>query len=408
MQPEHAELFHVEHYDKVTRFIELVEAGNSAAVRKFTAICNQAVRGRVHGGYSFNGAGQTGRFSSRGIQVHNIIRAPVEKGNPDRAIDAIEMVMDGASPDELRDEFGYPISRLLARLIRPTFVAPPGRMLVWADWDQIEGRALPWLAHSHSAEQKLDQYRQGIDVYSVTAADIAGCAQSDVDDAMRAALGKVPELALGFGGAVGALSAMSRSYGVTLTEDEKPLIVSRWRGLNPWAEAFWYQLRDASLAAYHQPGEWFQAGRVQYLYHPQLMYGTLICRLPDSRWLVYPQFRYELVEYENEDGTTWSRWESSFRKGYGSGSARVSLWYGMLAENITQATAASVLREALNRLDSDIDVVLHTHDEIVCECSERDVNKTRRILESAMTHSPLWADTLPLSVTVEHGPFYTK
>lgn len=408
LQPEHAELFEAEHAEEVVQFIELVEAGNSAAVRKFTAICRQAVRERVHGGYSFNGAGQTGRFSSRGIQVHNIIRAPVEKDNPDRAIDAIEMVIDGATPEALREEFGYPISRLLARLIRPTFVAPEGKVLVWSDWDQIEGRVLPWLANSPRAEAKLDIYRSGQDVYTLTAAGIAGCAKGDVTDAMRQSIGKVPELALGFGGGVGALSAMSRSYGVTLgDEDTKQRIVYGWRDNNSWAPAFWSELWDAAIAAFRNAGTWYHAGRVRYFYHPQLMHGTLICELPDLRWLVYPQFTYERVEYEDEEtGRVYHRWRASFVKGFGSGAGRVDLWYGVLAENITQAVAASMLRRALLLLD-DI-AVLHTHDEIVAEVGEADLDAARDTLEYAMTDLPEWADGLPLTVSTEHGPFYTK
>lgn len=415
IQPEHAELFHVEHYDKIVAFIEAVEAGNSAAVQKFTAITNQVTAdSRVRGGYSFNGAGQTGRFSSRGIQVHNIIRDPVDKKNRDRAIDAIEMVLDGAEPDALRDEFNYPISRLLARLIRPTMIAGEGNTLVWADWDQIEGRALPWLAKNPLAELKLDQYRQGLDVYSITAAEIAGKPVDQVTDHERQALGKVPELALGFGGAVGALTAMSRSYGVSLSEDEKVETVFRWRNANPWAMAFWNELWEAALAAYNHPGSWWHAGRVRYLYHPQLMRGTLICELPDQRWIVYPQFKREYLtdeQLEEMTGKSWERrathrWRTSYVKGYGSGSARVDLWYGVLAENITQGIAASCLRFALAQLD-DI-TVLHTHDEIVTEVGALDVAEAKATLRHAMTDLPEWADGLPLSVSVEHGPYYSK
>lgn len=407
MQPEHSELFHVEHHERVVQFIELIEAGNSAAVNKFRAISNQAYQGRVHGSYSFNGAGQTGRYSSRGVQVHNLIRAPVEKGNPDRAVDAIEAIMAEAEPDELRDEFGYPISRLLARLIRPTFIAEDGNVLVWADYDQIEGRVLPWLSASPAGNAKLDIYRSGEDVYTLTAADIAACSPLEVTDNMRQAIGKVPELALGFGGSVGALSAMSRSYGVSIPDDQKRLIVERWRAANPWAQAFWYELWEAAMQAFKSPGVWYHAGRVRYLFHPQLMKGTLICELPDGRWLVYPQFKHEQVEYEDEEtGHTIIRWRTTFVKGFGSGAGRVELWYGVLAENITQAVAASMLRIALRRLD-DI-VVLHTHDELVAEVNQRALHATVARIESEMTRLPEWAAGLPLTVSSEHGPYYTK
>ena len=418
-QPEHAARFDRDHLDRVVQFLELIEAGNSAAVRKFTAIVNQAHNDRVYGAYSFNGGGQTGRFSSRGIQVHNIIRAPVDKDNPDRAIDAIEMIMDGAEPYELQLEFGYPVSRLLARLIRPTFIAPPGKTLVWADWDQIEGRVLPWLANTDEAREKLAQYQIGVDVYSVTAARVLaqlGGEQIDsVNDTQRQIFGKVPELALGFGGSVGALSAMARGYGVALAEDQKQPIVEAWRAENAWARYFWHELWAAAMQAYQHPGRIFHVGRVRYVFVSELMAGTLVAILPDDRLLVYPQFRHERVEVEVDKPVTRarrdrtsSRWVTTYMKGFGSGAKRVELWYGTLAENVTQGTAASMLRLALTRLDPLDCVVLDTHDEIVAEVDEHKVDWMKERLREAMTELPEWAEGLPLTVSIESGAYYTK
>jgi DNA polymerase len=404
-QPEHGELFHVEHREKIVEFLELIEAGNSAAVRKFTAIFNQEIAGRIHGQYSFNGAGQTGRFSSRGVQIHNLIRDPVEKKNPDRALDAIDRILAGADPDDLVAEFGYPVSRLLARLIRPTFIAPDGRALVWADYDQIEGRVLPWLADSPQAEAKLDLYRAGIDTYKVAAMPIYGLASPDLCDDQQRQVGKVAELALGFGGAVGAFSAMSRGYGVVVPEADAAQIVTAWRIQNAWAPAFWHELWEAAISAYNAPGQWWRAGRVHYMYHP-MMRGTLICRLPSGRWLVYPQFKHEWVEYEDDDGVRQRKLRTSYVKGFGSGSARVDLWYGVLAENNTQAVAADFLRGVIVELD-DI-LVLHTHDEIVAEVDDTRIDACKKLLTETMTWLPEWAEGLPLSVSVEHGPYYTK
>lgn len=405
-QPEHAERFPEPVVEQVIQFLELVEAGNSAAVRKFTAIVNQCIDGRVHGGYSFNGAGQTGRFSSRGIQVHNIIRAPVSKADPDRAIDAMEMILDHATPELLRVEFGYPVSRLLARLIRPTFIAPPGKTLVWGDWDQIEARVLPWLSASPGGERKLELFRSGQDVYKYAAAPIFGLAEPLTATDEQRQVGKVAELALGFGGAVGAFSAMGRGYGVTVPADQVRHIVDTWRATNAWCVHFWGELWTAAMGAYKNPGVWYHAGRVKYLFHPDLMRGTLICALPDERWLVYPQFCHEWIEYENEPGEIVRRLRTSFVRGFGSGSARIDLWYGMLAENITQAYAASFLRRALVSVASVC--VLHTHDEIVCEIPTGQLEAFTEALRVFMTDLPPEAEGLPLSVTIEHGPFYTK
>lgn len=407
--PDHAALFEEDHRQKIIDFIELVEAGNSAAVNKFKAIANYAHEGRVHGQYSFNGAGQTGRFSSRGVQVHNLIRDPVKKKHPNRAVDAIEDIMDGTEPEYLVDTYGYPVSRLLARLIRPTFIASEGKTLVWADWDQIEARVLPWLANSAGSKLKLDLFQQGQDVYKYAAAPIFGLNNPlDATEEQRQ-IGKVAELALGFGGAVGAFSAMGRGYGVIVPENEARRIVDTWRATNGWCVAFWGELWDAAIAAYKNPATWFHVGRVKYLYHPQLMRGTLICALPDGRWIVYPQFKREWTTWEDKDGNAREGFKTTFVRGFGSGYGRVDLWYGILAENITQGTAASFLRRAV--VDLCDDMVLHTHDECVLEVPDNRVEEAKERLRTAMTSLPdtePWAAGLPLSVSIESGPFYTK
>lgn len=416
---DHADRFEPDHLADVIEFLELIEAGNSAAVRKYTAIVNQACpvlqqameinagvppQYRIHGMYAFNGAGQTGRYSSRGVQTHNLIRDPVEKGNPDRAIDAIDAIMEGWEPEALVEEFGFPVSRLLARLLRPTFIAPEGKILVWGDWEQIEGRVLPWLSDSKGGDAKLDLFESGVDVYSATASDILR--QPNINDFERQAFGKVPELALGFGGSVGAFAAMGRAYGVTLPPERVKEIVYAWRDKNAWCENFWHELWEAAMAAHSNPGTWFKAGMVKYMFHPQLMRGTLICQLPCGRWIVYPQFRHELQLVEDDDGNERTRWVTSCVKGFGGGYGRTKIWHGTLAENITQGTAASILRHSLTKVDDEC--VLHTHDELALEVRESDEDAARMVLENAMLDLPEWATGLPLAVEIDSGPFYTK
>ena len=256
------------------------------------------------------------------------------------------------------------------------------------------------------AEAKLDLYRAGIDTYKIAAMPIYGLSDPAQCDDQQRQVGKVAELALGFGGAVGAFSAMSRGYGVTVTEAVAQGIVNTWRGQNPWARDFWDELWAAALGAYNAPGQWWRAGRVQYMYHPSVMRGTLICKLPSGRWLVYPQFKHGWIEYEDDDGVIQRKLRTSFVKGFGSGSARVDLWYGVLAENVTQATAADFLRRSILELD-DI-LVLHTHDEVVAEVDEARIDSCEKLLVEVMTDLPEWAEGLPLTVTVTHGPYYTK
>ena len=250
-------------------------------------------------------------------------------------------------------------------------------------------------------------YRKGIDTYKVAAAEIFGVDYTQIgDDSSERQIGKVAELALGFGGAVGAFSAMGRGYGVHVRESDAKRIVELWRAANQWVVEFWDVLWQAAIGAYKSPGVWHSAGRVRYIYQPQIMHGTLICQLPSGRWLVYPQFRHERIEEEDERGRLVTRVVTTFVRSFGSGHGRIPLWYGMLAENITQATAADLLRNALVSVD-DI-AVLHTHDEIVCEVRTGTKKAGSNQLRAAMTEIPDWAAGLPATVSVDSGPYYTK
>ena len=397
-------------FEQIQNVLELIEAGNSAAVRKFTAIHNMATpAGRLHGMYSFNGAGQTGRFSSRGTQTHNLIRAPLQKGNPDRAMDAIDDIMAGMPAADLAGKYGYSISRLLARLIRPTFIAPDGYVLVWGDWGQIESRKLAWLSASDGGEHKLDLFRAGQDVYKHAAAPVFHVKPDSIgDDSDERQVGKVCDLSLGFGGAVGAFMAMGRGYGVFIEPERAQEIVYAWRDANQWCVNFWHEVWDAAIDAYRHPMTWFRAGRVHYLYHPHLMHGTLICMLPDGRWLVYPQFKHEYkVVKDKRTGEEREKWHTSYVKGFGNGGARVELWYGVLVENITQASAASMLRAAIVQLQEYL--VMHTHDELIAEAKSSHMQRVKDHMYEVMMTPPKWlGDDFPLKVDMEYGPYYTK
>lgn len=400
--PTYADQFAGVDLDRIIRFLEILEAGNSAAVRKFSAISQHAYKSRIHGQYSFNGAGQTGRFSSRGVQVHNLVRDPVEKGNANRALDAIDDIMQGASADRLVDRYSYPVSRLLARLVRPTFVAASGKTLVWGDWDQIEARILPWLADSSGGDAKLEVFTSDRDVYTVAASEIFNVDYDDVTPEIRQA-GKVLELACGFGGWVGAVKSMGRNFGLTFDDARAKSLAARWRDNNKWAGVFWDKLWAASIHAYRSPGEITVAGRIRYIFLPGLLRGSLVCILPDDRLLVYPEYRRD--NYVDPD-TGEHKTRTSFKRGFSGGYGRIDLWRGIFAENTTQAVAASFLRLTIVEL-RDI-LVLHTHDEVIAEVEDAMVPAIRGTITRIMERGTSWSDGLPLSASIETGPFYTK
>lgn len=401
--------------DDEAAVLDLLEVrlyGASATPRKFTKMLPMAPDGRLRGQYVFNGAAATGRFSSRGLQVHNLTRASV--GDTDAELDAIEIIAaQGAGAyDELRDRFG-PVGRTLSRLIRPSICAPDGKTVMWCDWSAIEARITPWVTNSDGGETVLDVFRENDkdpslpDIYKVQAGEILGKPATEVTGSERQGYGKVPVLSLGFGGGVGALFAMARAYGASFTEDEADGIVKRWRERNPWAVEFWHAVWETVQWCLDNPNQPKGVGRVVYYYSDTYRNGTLVCILPCGRPLLYPTIRWaETERKDKKTGKTEKRTALTYRRGRG----RSVVWYGTFVENIVQGVAGSLLRAALLRLVDEHPhlVVGHTHDEIIGMTDAQDVADGRAALERAMLEAPAWADGLPLAAEALDFDYYTK
>jgi len=397
--------------DAVVEVLELLQFGRASSAVKFEKILNQAVDGRLTGSYVFNGAGQTGRFSSRGVQVHNLPRKSMNtKKEPKLELDLLDMIA-GQVPIETIRKYG-PVSSTLSKLIRPTFIAPKDRVLVWGDWSAIEARVAPWLANTRSAKQAvLDAFETGADLYILNAesifdmpADVILERYNNGDkeaNEMRQS-GKVAVLALGFLGGVGALKAMARGYGMKLTNEAAQKIVDGWRDRNKWARVFGDECERAAFGAIAHPEEYQTAGRLKYVYIPQMMRGTLFCQLPDGRLISYPMARVEDVERFGREVKSIT---------YLNGQGRRVLWNGLQIENATQATAASMLRQTLVKLEISekiAEVVGHTHDEVICEIDKDDAGAFSDRLKRVMVEGFDWTKGLPLGAEVKSDWYYHK
>lgn len=381
--------------------------GGSSTPAKFGNMLESNVDGLLLGQFVFNGAPQTGRFSSRGVQLHNLMRdaLPYE-------IDAIDALLDGATPDQFRavgEEMA--ISRKLSMLIRPTLVPEKDdHAFVWGDWSQIEARVLPWLA---GADERLNIFREvdddpsKPDLYVRSAAAMSGIAISDVTSELRQR-GKVAELACQFGGGAGALQNMAANYGMHLDREQAAKTASEWRAVNGWAVEYWADLWAAFEQAFHTPGITFPAGKVSYTFNASYLGGSMICLLPSGRALTYRRVKHEWVTTKNKHGqVTDVRQEWSFARGYG----RVKLWHGILAENITQATAADVLRDTLTRcIDTPLlrNVRAHTHDEVLLEVPVHNAENIAVLLRREMERERQWSSRLPLKADTTCAYSYTK
>lgn len=342
---------------------------------------------RVRGAFVFAGGSATGRASSFGLQLQNFPR----KCAADPALTR-EAIVRG---HKIVPKFGRRVTDVLKGMLRPSITAPEGRRFVVYDWSSIEARVNPWLSAHRTAQDVLDVFAGGRDIYCREAAAIF---REDEQDILREYLetgksdrrqqGKVAILACGFAGGVGAFAAMGRIYNVILPESAAQRTVQAWRRANPWAPYFWSKLEHAYLAAMRNPGTEFSAARITYLYDGQHLWYAL----PSGRVLCYP-----FARFDDEGNVTYAK--ASWKPAADAKEwPRGRLWRGLACENVVQATAHDILRHALRRLDeAGLFTVAHVHDEIIVECGVDEAEDVAEQVHRIMTTNPPWAEGLPLA-----------
>ena len=342
---------------------------------------------RVRGAFVFAGGAATGRASSYGLQLQNFPRKCA--ADPELVRQAV------VRGHAITPTYGRRVTDVLKSMLRPSILPDAGKHLVVADWSAIEGRVNPWLAASPAGDAKLDVFRSGLDPYKVNAAATFHTTYAAVTGDQRQ-VGKVQELACGFGGGVGAFAAMGRVYGLHLPEPEAKRMVQGWRVANPWATPFWEALETAYRRALRNKGHEFTAGRITYLFDGQHLWYAL----PSGRVLCYPFAKLE------GDEITYAKaaWKpAADAKEW----PRARLWRGLACENVTQASAHDILRHSLARLEAEgHEVVAHVHDEVVVETAdpERALADMRRIMCTPAN----WAGGLPLNIEAHAMTRYGK
>lgn len=366
--------------------IELVDQGGKSSVAKFQRMIDRAdpETDRVHGAFVYAGAGQTKRYASRGLQLHNL-------GRDCFSAEETESLLVTMRRGE---NIPTPVMHTLAKLLRPAITPDSGYTFVVGDWSAIEARVLPWLANSEGGEKVLNVFREGRDIYAETATGM------NIPDRQ---IGKVAVLSLGFGGAVGAFSAMAKNYGLELPESRTKAVVRKWRVANLWAGEFWGQLERAAKKAVRNPCTEVRVGRVKYVFVSSGRYGTLFCILPDGSTIQYPQCRFASGDLRAMKASVKPRADSTGEW------PTMSLWGGFLAENITQATAASLLRATLVKChEQNLPVVGHVHDEVILEVPTSTAGESAKLLQNIMEAAPDWAKGLPLEAKPELMTRYGK
>jgi DNA polymerase len=376
--------------DGVRKLLELRAVGCQAAASKVGTLLNGLDSDdRLRETLVYHGAA-TGRWTGRRFQPQNL-RKPNKALDVDAAIAAIK-----SGELSCVEALGAPLS-IAADVSRGLICARPGYALIGADFSAIESRVLAWLADE---KWKLASYRQfdetndpAAEPYCLTASKIFKRTVTPADEEDRA-VGKVADLAGGFGGGVGAW----RRFAPNDTRDDATIKadISAWRKAHPRIVRFWSDLEHALKRAIRRPGKRFQCGRLSAECHE----GTLFMTLPSGRGIAYPQAR--LVKGKFEDSV-----DIAFKDNEHGKWTDVTEWYGTFVENAVSGTARDLLAAALMRLEAaGFPIVAHVHDEAIAEIHNGDDRREEFL--TIMTIAPPWADGLPIAGKAWMGPRFIK
>ena len=355
-----------------------------SAVKKYqameTAVCSD---NRCRGMFLFYGANRSGRFSGKIIQLQNLYRNSLPDLEEARALvrtgnyDALSLLYDS-------------VPEVLAECVRTAFVPRDGNLFYVADFSAIEARVIAWLA---GEKWRLKAFARGEDIYCASASKMFGVpvVKHGINGELRQK-GKIAELALGYGGSVGALTSMG-ALEMGLKEEELQPLVKAWRNANPNIVALWWDVDTAVKETIKEKGRRETHGlKIEY------KDKKLLIRLPSGRHLCYidpeigeNRFGGESVTYMGTDLTKhWSRIES-----YGP----------KFVENFTQAISRDILCHAMEQL-RDYRIVAHVHDEVIIEAP--DSPDILNDICSKMGMVPPWAPGLQLRADGYVIPYYCK
>lgn len=363
--------------------LELRQQLAKSSVKKYQAMKNAVCAdGRAHGMFQFYGANRSGRWAGRLIQLQNLPKNYI----PDLE-QARKLVKSGnyAAMEMLYDD----IPDTLSQLIRTAFVPKTGMKFVAADFSAIEARVLSWLARE---DWRLETFKSGKDIYCASASQMfrVPVEKHGINGHLRQK-GKIAELALGYGGSVGALKAMG-ALEMGLSEDELQPLVDMWRSSNPNIVQFWWEV-DRCVKQTVKERISTETHGVKFNYQS----GMLFITLPSGRRLSYVKprigenkFGGESVTYEGVGAA--KKWE------------RIESYGPKFVENIVQAISRDILCYAMKTLQN-FRICGHVHDEVIIECP---LDTSVSEICEMMGRTPPWTMGLPLRADGYECGFYKK
>ena len=333
--------------EHLSEVLELRQLLAKSSVKKYTAMENAVCTdGRARGLLQFYGANRTGRFAGRLIQVQNLPQNHLSDLEQARRLvrgghfDALEILYDS-------------IPGVLSELIRTAFVPKKGYKFIVADFSAIEARVIAWLAGETWRNEVFATHGK---IYEASASQMFKVPLEEVTKGSPLRQkGKIAELALGYGGSVGALKAMG-ALDMGLTEEELKPLVYAWRNANPNIVRLWWDVDRAVKEAVTERCR-TETHRIRFEYRS----GMLLIWLPSGRQLTYVKprmginsFGSEAVTYEGVGAT--KKWE------------RIESYGPKFVENIVQAISRDLLCHSMRKLDeAGLNIVMHVHDEVVLE-----------------------------------------
>jgi DNA polymerase len=373
------------------RVLELRQLLGKTSTTKYKAMINSACEDkRVRGILQYYGAGRTGRWAGRLVQVQNLPQnhlddiADVREVVRQRDLETLELLYDSV-PD------------VLSQLIRTALVSKEGHTFLVADYSAIEARVIAYLA---GEQWRMDIFANGGDIYCTSASQIFGVPveKHGVNGHLRQR-GKVAELACGYGGGVNAMRQMDNDHALdNLTDAEVKDIVTQWRLASPTIPRLWRRIEDAVRSALENPGTRCKVtrdtnGKVCTFWRDRY---ALRCSLPSGRILTYWNARLDetgKICFMGQNQTT-RQWK------------KIDTWGGKLVENVVQAFARDCLAVAILRLEkAGFMICFHVHDEIVAEAPD---GSRWEDMAEIMGQPIEWAPGLLLRADGYQTKFYMK
>ena len=374
--------------EKCREFMALRTEFSKASTKKYDAIIRSACADEhIHGTFQFVGAGRTGRWAGRLVQLQNLPQ------NHMADLDSARQLVRAGDAEGL--ELIYPdVQGTLSELIRTALIPEPGQKFLVADFAAIEARVIAWIA---GEDWRMKTFAEGGDIYCASASKMfhVPVVKHGVNGELRQK-GKIAELALGYGGGVNALKAFGADK-MGMTDEEMAQTVDLWREASPHICALWRSLEQAAIRCIRrQRSTLSTVGSIRFDFED----GVLFMVLPSGRRIAYWGAEYGEDRWGNA-ALTYMGTDQKTKKW-----TRLSTWGGKLAENLVQSTARDCLKEAMLRLDAaGYDIRGHVHDEVIITAP-----LTAKVEDAAelMGAKIPWTPGLLLRADGYETPYYRK